>query len=114
MTQDTCETCRFWVSVWILEGALPSFEYHGPWWVSGYDMAGRASICAAVCATDEADAIERLKGCIDAGDLQWAAPEERFCSPQADDWSPYSDRFPQAAWMQWPYQIGEHKPKDGK
>jgi hypothetical protein len=38
-----------------------TFEYHGPWWVSGCDSDDRPIIVAAVMATDEVAAMETLR-----------------------------------------------------
>jgi len=33
--------------------------------------------------------------------VSWYCPEDRFVTQKPADWSPFSDRFPRADWMQW-------------
>lgn len=87
----------WWVS-WLSAG---SFEYFGPWWVSGVEPGGRrrSTICAAVVASDERTAREIIRH---AHDDVSAGIEWRFVHPRPDDWSPFCDRFERAEWMRWP------------
>lgn len=80
------------------------FELDRPWWVSGYapDARGAHSkvvVCAAVMATSERDAKTMVVKSYPNGPsgLRW-----RFVEEQSSDWSPFCDRFPRSAWMQWP------------
>lgn len=87
---------RWWVS-WYGAGG---FEYHGPWWITGHDLQGdRATICAAVLASSEADARRVIS---EAHDAPTPAIEWRFTEARPADWSPFGDRFERATWMQWP------------
>lgn len=88
----------YWVSWWTTE-EMGVFELHSPWWISGELGDGTTvSLCAAVRALSARDAkalilcsYERLPG-----QIEW-----RFVEQKADGWSPFSDRFPRAEWMQW-------------
>lgn len=78
-----------------------SFEYDGPWWMNGKTGEGRSVVYAAVvAATPEAakKVISDAHG-IDSGmSIEWGTIYE-----EADDWSPFCERFPRASWMKWPY-----------
>ena len=87
---------------------LGSFEYHGPWWISGYTSEDSPIIVAAVMANSEKEAYETLRLAFDE-DKRPAKLKERFC--EKHDGSPFSDRFPQAGWMQWPWPIEPLKPR---
>ena len=88
---------RWWLS-WCSNGA---FEYHGPWWITGYELGppGRRTICAAVLAGTEDDARRAVTIAHDDPDVEllW-----RFVEPRVADGEPFCERFPQAAWMCWP------------
>lgn len=98
----------FWISWYGLRSASGPWpwEYHGPWWVSGYRCSDEApTICAAVMARDEDHARYIIQACHDdpsvAEDIEW-----RFVERMADDWQPETNdnaRFRRAAWMQWPW-----------
>lgn len=97
---------KFWVSFWGDNTVLPHFEMHRPWWISGEDMAERKAICCAVIAPDEEAVKKYVRSCFDKG----KAPdtiEYRFINIRRDDWSPFSDRFPKADWMDWPEDEAE-------
>lgn len=89
----------YWVSFHSRSG---TFELHSPWWISGYGSEDDAEfdiICAALMATDDEDVRRQISACHDEPDFQaWF----RFIEPRAPDWSPFSDRFRKADWMQWP------------
>jgi hypothetical protein len=94
---DDAETGRRW---WVSWYGYGSFLYAGPWWVTGRELGGaeRYIYCAAVIADDEDEARQVIADAYDEEELLlW-----RFVEPQADDWSPFGDRFQRAAWMQWP------------
>lgn len=101
------ELVLWWVS-WVQPKELhSSFEYHGPWWISGEDDEGHAyTICAAVMAKDEEAAKRVILDAFDAepGELTWRFAKER-------DGSPFSDRFPRADWMRWPWPGPDGKPR---
>ena len=84
----------FWVS-WYSYTPLSEFELHSPWWRSGYAEDAEI-VVAAVRAADEYAAFAQVRAAYDndPGPL-----EERFCEPLSR--SPFSDRFPQSAWMAW-------------
>lgn len=94
----------YWVSFWGC--GMEHFEYHGPWWVSGYrdycDVT-EAAVCMAVRARDETHAKSIARRAWDKGH---SFTEMRFVTEQRDDWNPLaneSGRFPPKAWMQWPW-----------
>jgi hypothetical protein len=93
---------RWWVS-WYAAGP---FTYHGPWWISGGEVGGeqRATVCAAVVAASADDARRRI---VAAHDDPTVSPQWRFVERRDNDWSPFGDRFPRAAWMRWPDTEGE-------
>lgn len=97
----------FWVSWWGDRDV--EFTWHGPWWISGWRGAyggddDQPSICAAVMATDQEHAMRQL---VDAHDrqvtLEWRSANEREAG-----WQPWSDRFPRAGWMKWPWPVEPH------
>jgi hypothetical protein len=86
----------FWISWWSTDVA---FTLHTPWWISGHrGDDGADSICAAVRAEDE-DAAKALVQA--AHDDPSVAIEWRFVGERPADWTPFSDRFQRAAWMEW-------------
>ena len=90
---------RFWVSWYAPKAEFVQFEWHGPWWISGEDFADRYTVCAAVSAVSEVAARRAIVAAYDT-------PRElefRFVSNRPDDWEPYTDRFPHADWMTWPW-----------
>jgi hypothetical protein len=92
---------NWWVS-WYNTHTGDAFELHSPWWVSGTRMSDDAdTIVAAIRAPSEKAAKGKVIAAYDrppVTSLEW-----RFCEERPEDWSPFgSDRFPQAAWMQWP------------
>ena len=88
---------NYWVS-WYHEEGMGEFELHSPWWVSGYRTIDKAAtICAAVKAADAPSARVIVRSAYD----KVAFPEFRFVTHKADDWHPFSDRFPKADWMKW-------------
>lgn len=108
----------YWVSFYAPGGDMQGFEYHGPWWVSGYEMnedldhgvkADVPIIVAAVMATDEAAAYETLRLAFDEQERPRTL-RERFANEK--DWGePYSDRFPKASWMKWPWPTVPLQPR---
>lgn len=88
---------RFWVS-WYSVGA---FTYPGPWWISGSDACGALTICAAVLAESKNDAKAVIILAHDEPTVM-TSDRWRFVDEQKPDWSPFSDRFPRADWMEWP------------
>lgn len=102
---------NYWVSFWLKETSASAFEYHGPWWISGYCSSNETpassiedvefdliSICAAVKADNDDHAKDLINKCFDPG---YQLHEWRFCESRPDGWSPGSDRFPMADWMKW-------------
>ena len=95
----------FWIS-WYHRPDMGAFELHSPWWVSGRrvtheplkDVLEEPTVVAAVQAVDEIAAKNIVRQSYDAppADIEW-----RFCEPRPDDWTPFNDRFPKAAWMRW-------------
>jgi len=78
---------RYWVSFW---SADPSkWEYHGPWWVTGYrdvEDSQQESICAAVVADNDDHARRIIE---DAHDKGHAPVEWRFITENEPTWSPF-------------------------
>lgn len=101
----TGEARFYWCSFYADNAPMSAFEYHGPWWRSGYGPNDEEIICAAVMAESGTDAMEVLRQAFDEAER----PEkltERFAEPKG--WSsPYTDRFPKADWMQWPWPKAE-------
>jgi len=87
----------FWVSWWSLH-QFGSFELHSPWWISGERDDGAVSVCAAVRAVSEAAAMDIVSACYDT---RPDSIEFRFVEQREGIWSPFTDRFPRAEWMQW-------------
>jgi hypothetical protein len=98
----------YWVSWYCPNDMMGKFELHSPWWISGETMEDddgkfAFTLCAAVMATSEDQAKLKVVMSHDAPYIERAnAVEWRFADPRPDDWSPFSDRFPKADWMQWP------------
>jgi len=97
---------RYWVR-WESYEPLDRFEYHGPWWVSGYAPGGDDDdipiICAAVVAEDEEDAKAVMISAYDDPEAARRINEWSFVNPRDDAWEPFCDRFPRADWMKWPW-----------
>lgn len=99
------DTRFYWCSFYADNAPLTAFEYHGPWWISGYAAGANHEydqpiIVAAVAAESEVAAMEVLRLAFDAE--RPASLTQRFCEPKG--WAePYSERFPKADWMQWPW-----------
>jgi hypothetical protein len=89
----------FWVSWWY----AGAFTLEAPWWVSGFRLmedGDNESICAAIMARDEGHARDLVGKAHDDGGvgIEWRFVEERSAG-----WEPFTDRFPQAHWMRWPW-----------
>lgn len=94
---------NYWISWYYLPPKRAwGWEYHGPWWVSGVrDADDAVTICAAVQAESEDDAMEAIYLAYDQ------RPENidfRFVEDRGRDWNPLDlgGRFPAADWMVWP------------
>lgn len=96
-------TIPWWVS-WYGTG---EFEYHGPWWRTGYapDSDGEYTLmtfCAAVMADSENRAQQVIRDAHD--DPATGIDEWRFTDPCEAGWEPpFGGRFPRAPWMRWPW-----------
>jgi hypothetical protein len=98
---------NFWLS-WEHHEAMGPFTLNSPWWISGEgdkgtdaegnDVGEFKSICAAIKARDIKEAMRMV---VEAYDRKPVAMEWRFTKPRPKDWSPFSERFPQADWMVW-------------
>ncbi len=87
---------RYWIS-WYGCTTI-HFELDLPWWINGYRFEGQPMICAAVLAENEFQAKNKIKTAHDKKvELEW-----KFCEEKEDDWSPFSEQFPQKGWMTWP------------
>lgn len=90
---------NYWLSWRHIVDKLGPFELASPWWISGYAPAINAdSVCAAVKAVDVDQAKETI---FKAYDVRPETLEFRFCEERPVGWTPYSERFPQADWMEW-------------
>lgn len=88
----------FWLS-WYHKEDYGEFELHSPWWFSGMRVwDGADTVCAAVRAQSEHEAKMIV---MEAYDKIPTGIEWRFCLRLREDWTPFSDRFPKAEWMQW-------------
>lgn len=97
---------NFWVS-WYSSDT--PWTLHSPWWISGTrHVANRLAfdegwdqpiICAAIRANDKQHAADLIADAHDTRptDLEW-----RFLDERPNEWMPFSERFPRAAWMEWP------------
>jgi hypothetical protein len=98
---------NFWVRFFVLAGDEPHLEYHGPYWASGYTGDGEKTImCAAVRARDEAHVEAIIRAMFDA---RHAPDRIDFVHERPESWSPFSDRFQCADWMQWPEVTGRNR-----
>lgn len=92
----------YWVSWW---ASKVPFTLDSPWWVSGTrffdNNTEQNSICAAVMAHNELDAKNMIAQAHDQVNVEFEL-EFRFCELKLDNWLPFCDRFPKAAWMIWP------------
>lgn len=96
---------NFWIS-WF--GTAGAWELHTPWWISGYRIVAdrfafdeerqEPTVVAAVKALNADEAKQII---LDAHDTKPKELEWRFVEERPDDWTPFSGRFPRAAWMQW-------------
>lgn len=86
---------RWWASFELLSGG---YELHCPNWVSGYGQ-GPTVVFATIAESEDA-LVEYIEThCLEEGSsIDW-----RFVNERADDYSPYSDRFPGPSdWHVWP------------
>ncbi len=87
---------NYWIS-WF-DPCYGGWELHSPWWVSGYRGSDDApTICAAV----KAESAEEAKASIHRAYDMPCTLEFRFVEEKPPGWSPFSDRFRRAEWMQW-------------
>ena|ERR1017187_5077551 len=97
---------NYWIS-WNHEKHFTPFEIDSPWWISGQGADGlSASICCAIKAENELDAIAKIYKSYDE------TPKNinfRFQQEKPNDWIPFSDRFPKADWMKWDNEVTEAK-----
>lgn len=100
MSEDTKPPDNaYWLSWEHEPDRMGAFELHSPWWVSGETIEGYTkTICAAVRAPSVDAAWDLIA---ESYDKCPGAIPIRFCQRKGDDWSPYSERFPRAEWMQW-------------
>lgn len=88
--------CDYWCR-WKSDLPLTTFEYHGPWWISGETSTGPI-ICAAVCAETEEQAEELFRKSYDS------VPDflPNFSCDLMSMSDPFTSRFPKRDWMIWP------------
>jgi len=100
-----------WVSIVIPKNIVNVFEYHGPWWITGYDAADARIVCAGVMATDEEAAYETLMRAFDTG-TNVSGVVRRFSELKTiPDRSNPSGRFEWSDWMNWPWPIKPLEPR---
>ena len=97
---ESADTAAWWLS-WYHHPEDGPFEYHGPWWVSGYAFEpDRTIVVAAVPAPTEDAAWDVIQTAYDS------VPEDidrRFIEPlTGEPWTGPEGRFPRADWMRWP------------
>lgn len=83
---------------WTSTMSVESFEYHGPWWISGYSSYGNPTICAAICAESEEEALKAFCSSYDKAPLGLL---DFSCDPLKMS-DPFTSRFPKRDWMIWP------------
>lgn len=86
---------RWWASFELLSG---DYELHCPNWQSGYGQ-GPTVVFAAIAESEDALMEHIETHCLEEGSsIDW-----RFAEERADDYSPYSSRFPgPSEWHVWP------------
>ena len=93
------KTKNYWVS-WY-DTRFGEWEYHGPWWITGYGEDEQKIICLAIQAETHLDAELAVYNAHD----EQVGLEFRFAEEMPDDWNPLDNeggRFPPADWMVWP------------
>jgi hypothetical protein len=95
---DSSPDLKQWWLSWYHSPLDSPFTYNGPWWISGgtLDDPPRTTVVAAVRARTKTGAWQQIATAYDERPKHL---EERFCDEF--EGSPYSERFPQADWMQW-------------
>lgn len=100
---DAISNRNYWVS-WYSTAEMGEWELHSPWWKSGVRGSDHAAtICAAIRAISPEEVRRKVAAAYDVRienpltDIEW-----RFINQRADDWEPFTDRFPRADWMKWP------------
>lgn len=89
---------KSWWMSWYTWPADGPFTLHSPWWISGSTFDGADIIVAAVQAESEEAAWEIVR---QSYDFPPSAMHRRFIEDLAGK-SPFGERFPRAAWMEWP------------
>jgi hypothetical protein len=94
---------KWWVSWYLPDDLYDTFEMHAPWWVTGQTFADAEervayTVCAALRGASEQVVKEQVLSCYDQ---RPEAIEWRFVNERPSSWSPFSERFPRADWMQW-------------
>lgn len=97
------ELQAYWLSWYHNERRDGVFEYHGPWWITGWACGETGewdvpTICAAMMATSAEHVMQQIR---DAYDKEPGPIRMRFCEviQRAEV---FTDRFRKADWMQWP------------
>lgn len=90
------ESKDYWCR-WISTAPLDTFEYHGPWWISGHSDVGPV-LCAAV-VTGSPEEAERLF--MNSYDKVQDGLHNFSCEEMKTS-DPFSSRFPRRDWMIWP------------
>lgn len=105
MAADACAVGgtvkNFWVR-WYGKAGV-GFETATPWWVSGY--AGDHSYIVFVAGVRAEDDEAAKRVIVDAYDDPSGILEWSFVDERAEDWSPFTDRFPRKDWMVWPLAL---------
>lgn len=91
---------KYWVSWYGCYETLGAFTLYSPWWISGLTMdePERQTLCAAIKTVSEDSVKEIIYAAYDkmpdAGAIEF-----RFIEECEDNWEPFSERFPEGAWM---------------
>lgn len=104
---ETARLRNFWVSWYTPDSDFKLVFPDGiawPHWISGSCMDGNVAMCCAVQAESEQHAWNLILSAYGKEKIKF-----RFSVIKADNWKPYSDRFPQDGQMDWP-EIREWKP----
>jgi hypothetical protein len=97
---------NYWVRFFMKAADHAHFEYHGPWWVSGYTAdCEQEIVCAAVRARGAGHAAAIINAAFDA---RHKPVKVDFVEMRPEGWEPFCDRFGRRDWMQWPEVTGRN------
>jgi len=87
---------NYWVSWRCKIDDMGKFELNWPWWISG-EGDDYYNTCTAIKASSEEKAIRIIEMSYDMA----VSLDMRFIEEKPEGWSPFSDRFSKADWMNW-------------